>query len=120
MKMTGTKIFFALLVCFLFGCIVPVNSQVTREQIFISTTAARNPVLKRLAANPLLRIAIYIPENSEASFRSIHCTLDPSAISDIQKLELYFTDSEPLFSTTNQIAIDASAISFSVMGFNCA
>jgi sialidase-1 len=114
MKMTGTKIFSALLVCFLFGCIVPVNSQVAREQIVIRTTAARNPVLKRLAANPLLRIAIYIPENSEASFRSIHCTLDPSPISDIQKLELYFTDNEPLFSTTNQIATSTAQASFDI------
>jgi sialidase-1 len=114
MKMMGTKIFPALLFCFIFDCTVPANSQSAGEQIIIRTTAAPNPVMKRLAANPLLRIGIYVPENKEASFRTIHCTLNPSAIPDIQKLELYFTDVEPLFSSTNLIATPTPKISFDI------
>jgi sialidase-1 len=114
MKMTITKIFPALLVCFFFGCTLPVNSQAVRDQISIRVTPAHNPVLKRLPANPLLRIGIYVPENKEASFRNIHCTLNPSAISDIQKLEIFFTDSEPLFATANLIATPGPKVSFDI------
>lgn len=73
------------------------------------------PVLKGLAANPVLRIAIPIPSgNTEQQYRKISCTLNAEAISNIQKLELYFTGAEP-FSANNLIAsVNPSVSSFDI------
>jgi sialidase-1 len=74
-------------------------------QISISSTAPANPVLIGQAANPLLRIAIYVPAGTgEVSYTGIQCRLNPAAVPVIDKLEVYFTDLEPLFAPANAIA----------------
>lgn len=71
------------------------------------------PILKGLAANPVLRVAVSIPSgNSEQQYKKIYCTLNADAISSIQKIDVYLTGGEP-FSTTNSIAsLSPSAASF--------
>ena len=73
------------------------------------------PVLKGLAANPVLRVAVSIPSgNSEQQYKKISCTLNADAISSIQKMDVYLTGGEP-FSTSNLIAsVNPSAASFDV------
>ena len=76
-------------------------SVVTLSQtIQISSEVPSLPVIKGLAVNPLICIKIYIPgQVNVGKFRQINCTLNKEGISAIEKLELYFTDLEPLFST---------------------
>ena len=70
------------------------------ETIQISSEVPILPVIKGLAVNPLLCIKIYIPgQVNVGKFREINCTLNKEGINTIEKLELYFTDLEPLFST---------------------
>ncbi len=59
------------------------------------------PVLKGLTSNPVLRIAVSVPEgNGEQRFRKLQCTLNTDAIGSIQKIDVYLTGAEP-FSTSN-------------------
>lgn len=80
-----------------------------------SAYAPAVPVLKGLAANPVLRVALSIPlGNSEQQYKKLSCTLNADAISSIQKVDVYLTGGEP-FSTTNSIASHSpSAASFNV------
>ena len=61
------------------------------------------PVLKGLAANPVVRIVVSIPEsNAEKYYRKLQCTVNTAAINDIEKVDVYLTGAEP-FSETNLI-----------------
>ncbi len=73
------------------------------------------PVLKGLSANPVLRIALAIPAgNGEQQFRKLQCTVNPSAIKNVGKIDVYLTGAEP-FSTTNQIAsVNPSSSAFDI------
>ena len=55
------------------------------------------------AANPLLRIAIYVPAG-ELTYTGIQCRLNTAAVPVIDKLEVFFTGQEPLFAAANAIA----------------
>jgi sialidase-1 len=73
-------------------------------EIQASSYAPNVPVLKGLAANPAVRIAVSIPAgNAEQRYRKLQCILNAAAISDIQKLDVYLTGAEP-FSANNLIA----------------
>ncbi|MGV3504933.1 MAG: exo-alpha-sialidase [Adhaeribacter sp.] len=74
-------------------------------KVRITSMAPANPVLVGVAKNPLLRIAIYVPAGSPtAVYTGIQCRLNKSAIRDISKLEVFFTDQEPLFAATKVLA----------------
>ncbi len=62
------------------------------------------PVLKGLSANPVLRIAVSIPEGNAAQhYSKLACSLNPEAIGSIQKIDVYITGAGP-FSTQNLAA----------------
>jgi sialidase-1 len=74
-------------------------------EVRIASTAPANPVLVGVPANPLLRIAVYVPAGSSpVTYTGIQCRLNKTAIQHIGKLEVYFTDQEPLFAASNAIA----------------
>lgn len=62
------------------------------------------PVLKGLMVNPILRVALSIPDGHAAQrFRKLQCTLNAAAISSIDKVNVYRTGAEP-FSSSNLLA----------------
>jgi len=72
--------------------------------ISITASSPVVPVLKGLESNPLLRVLIYIPAGEkEISFKKITAKLNPAALQSIEKIDVYFTDQEPLFATKNKL-----------------
>lgn len=79
-------------------------------KIIITATSPVNPVLKRLDANPLLCIRVYLPAGKASiSYQKIHCTLNAEGVKAIDKLEVFFNGNEPLFATKNSIATSKPA-----------
>jgi sialidase-1 len=87
-----------------------------KDEIRASSMSPVSPVLKGMASNPVLCVRIYVPAGSkEIAYKKIQCTLNEAGIKTIEKLEVYFTDTEPLFSTTNLIAtLTPSATRFDI------
>lgn len=72
-------------------------------QTFSEATVA--PVIKGLATNPLLCLKIYVPAQMKSGkLRAINCNLNAEGARAIEKLDLYFTDLEPLFSTSRLLS----------------
>lgn len=83
--------------------------------IKINTIATANPVIIGLATNPVMQIAIFSPAGSpNLDLTSIQGSLNASALNDIQKIEVYFTDSDMFFSTANILASIAPSEAFSI------
>jgi len=62
------------------------------------------PVLKGLAANPVVRVSVQIPTGwKEQLYSRISCMLNPEALGAIQKVDVYLTGAEP-FSGSNLVA----------------
>jgi sialidase-1 len=81
------------------------HTLVPLAEVRIASTAPANPVLVGVPVNPLLRMAVYVPAGSSpVIYTGIQCRLNKTAIQDIGKLEVYFTDQEPLFAASNAIA----------------
>lgn len=76
----------------------------TAGGIQASSYAPTIPVLKGMETNPLLRIALYIPEgNPEISMDQINATLNPEAIRVLKQLDIFLTGAEN-FSPVNKIS----------------
>lgn len=105
MKVSNKICFFLLLIITgYFSCTKNIY-ETAKGEVRVSSTAPANPVLKGLEANPLLRISIYVPAGTEeVEYRSIEGHLNKTALHDIQKLDVYFTDNEPLFRPSNPLA----------------
>lgn len=88
-----------------FGFAEKQHDLVPVPEVRIVSTAPANPVLVGVPANPLLRIGVYVPAGASAvTYTGIQCRLNKTAVRDIGKLEVYFTDREPLFAASNAIA----------------
>lgn len=87
-----------------------------QPEIQVSSTAPTVPVLKGMEANPLLRLLVYVPAGKAGvTSHNLHATLNAEALQSIEKLDLYFTGTEPLFATTNLItSVTPSATSFDI------
>ncbi|MGM9478973.1 exo-alpha-sialidase [Pedobacter sp. GSP4] len=85
--------------------------------ITITASSPVVPVLKGLEYNELLRLLIYIPAGEkEISFKKISAKLNANGAQAIEKIDVYFTDQEPLFAPKNKlISINAMALN---MGFD--
>lgn len=60
------------------------------------------PVLKRLSANPVLRVLVSVPAgNAAQQYSKLQCTLN--TIADVEKIEAFLTGAEP-FSTKELLA----------------
>jgi sialidase-1 len=72
--------------------------------ITVSASSPVVPVLKGLESNPLLRLLIYIPAGEkEISFTKITAKLNADGLQSIEKIDVYFTDQEPLFAAKNKL-----------------
>ena len=73
------------------------------------------PVLKGLATNAIMRVNIFIPADQVSQqYSAINCTINSSAINDIEQITLYQTSAEP-FSTNTPLAISKpTSVNFSV------
>ncbi len=89
---------------------------ISSEKITIVSVPSINPVLKRLDANPLLCIKIYVPASkSSINYKKIHASINAEGIKALDKLEVFFNGNEPLFSTKNNIAsVNPSGKTFSI------
>lgn len=96
------------------GCTKQTISPAFREAK-IYATAPANPVIIGLAVNPMVGVSVYSSaESGNVTLLTLQGTLNASAINDIQKIEIYFTDAEPLFSATNIIAAVPPSENFSI------
>lgn len=103
MKLTNI-VCYVLLSLLSYGCANKMHIAAGSKEIFVSSHSPQQPVLRGLKSNPLVRIDIYVPAGMGTSYKTIHCTLNGQSIADIEKLEVFFTGNEPLFSATNLIA----------------
>jgi sialidase-1 len=73
--------------------------------VTVSSTAPAIPVLKGVEANPLMRLTVYVPAGSdELNYRKVKLRLNKIALQDVEKLEVYFTGTEPLLAAKNPVA----------------
>ena len=88
---------------------------VSQAEIKASAYSPAIPILKGLNANPVLRVAVSIPAgNAEQQFRKLKCTLNSTAVNDIQQINIYITGAEP-FSPNNLLAsVNPSSIAFDI------
>ncbi len=100
------NIFYSLLILLLIpavGCAKKSTTPVVGE-VKASAYTPDIPVLKGLATNAILRVNIFIPaDNTPQSFSGINCSINTSAINDIDNIALYQTSAEP-FSTSTPLA----------------
>ncbi|QPH40562.1 sialidase family protein [Pedobacter endophyticus] len=76
-----------------------------QQNISVTTTAPVVPIIKGETSNPLLRIMIYIPAGEKGiQLKKLKTKLNSQGISALEKIDVYFTNQEPLFSATNKIA----------------
>lgn len=61
------------------------------EQIQASATSSSQiPILKGVSVNPYIRIAIqHLTGKTEKQFRKIKCSINPSGLTDVKKVEVY-------------------------------
>ncbi|MBS1487782.1 MAG: exo-alpha-sialidase [Bacteroidetes bacterium] len=72
--------------------------------IGIASNITANPILSGLPVNPLLHITIFIPDgHAPVKYNSILCTLNSSAVADLQNLQVYSTGVTPAFGTGNMV-----------------
>src|SRR5262245_4090821 len=86
------------------------------EKTIITAVSPTIPVLKRAAANAVVCIKVYIPnEKAIVTYKGIQFLLDDNAVKAIDKLEVIFNGAEPLFSAKDADAsINPVAKSFTV------
>ncbi len=94
-----------LVILIAYGC---TNTSVIKKYpvtpIQITSTAPQIPVLKRMDANALVRIRVYIPQSIPLkNYRSIATTLNLDAIGAVEELQIYANGTEPLFNTKYKV-----------------
>lgn len=89
------------------------------EQPFLPVLAITHspsfPVIKGLAANPVVRLAVTIPgDNPEQHVKTIRGTINPEAISGIDRIDLHLTGAQPFVAGQPIATIRPSASNFDV------
>jgi len=88
----------------------------SQKSIEIISTAQVIPVLKGIENNQLVRVMVYVPAGTETPVKKITAKLNPDGIKAIEKIEVYFTGMEPLFSGKNKLlSINPATVN---MGFD--
>ncbi len=84
-------------------------------KIVFTSYAPVNPILKGLATNPQIRVALYIPSGNEnLSYKKLRCSINAEALGLIQKLDVFMPNTET-FSSGNVIAsITPSSTNFEI------
>lgn len=103
MKKTFTYFFTLLLFMSSIGCSKKSSAAIVGE-VKASAYTPDIPVLKGLVTNAILRVNVFVPADLAAQqFTGINCTINTSAIADIESIALYQTSAEP-FSTSTPLA----------------
>lgn len=104
--MKYTAIFYALIVAMLIGTgCSPRLKAPAPQNISVTSMAPVAPVFKGLAVNPMVRLRLYVPAGQPAGkVERLSCTLNKTAMEDIEKLEVYAGGSEPFFDEKTRIA----------------
>jgi sialidase-1 len=89
---------------------------ISSGKITIASVPSINPVLKRLDANPVLCIKIYVPATkASVNYKKIHASINAEGIKVLDKLDVFFNGNEPLFTAKNSIAsINPAGKTFSI------
>ncbi len=75
------------------------------DAVSISAMAPVVPLLKGMTSNPVLRIRVHVPAGQTGvAYRNIKMALNDAALKNIEKLDVYFTGSEPLFKAIDPVA----------------
>lgn len=98
------KLAYSFCICVLLMACASKSYTSKKETLSITAMAPVVPVLKGVATNPLLRVRIYIPAGEPVTFKNLQVTINDQAVSDIEKLDVFFTGTEPNFAATNSIA----------------
>jgi sialidase-1 len=113
------NIFKNLLILLLLGIHITASSKimgtVLPAPITISSTSPAIPVLKGVAANPVVRIIIAVPErNGMQQFRKIHCSVNAAALNSLQQLDVYQTGAEPFSANQLLTSVHPATASFDI------
>lgn len=74
-------------------------------KVTATATAPTSPVLRGLDINPMVRVTVHVPGGStDVHLSSLQANINPDALADLQKLEVYFTAAEPEFNSKNRVA----------------
>lgn len=86
-----------------FNCSKKTSAAPSPGEIKASSYAPNTPVLSGMAANPFLRVVVQIfSGNPEQQYRKIQCTLNATALSEVQKVDVYMAGET--FSALNLVA----------------
>ncbi|MVN20441.1 sialidase family protein [Mucilaginibacter arboris] len=82
------------------GCTPKIYNNKSAGAIKVLAVPTVNPIFKRIDNNPYLRIEIDIPQgNKELDFQQFGGTINPEAIKDVSRLELYLGNENAEFTT---------------------
>lgn len=105
------NIFYSLLLLLFIpvvGCAKKASTPVVGE-VKASAYTPDIPVLKGLATNAIMRVNLFIPaDQTTQNYTALNCTINASAINDIEQITLYQTSAEP-FSTNTPLATSKPA-----------
>ena len=107
-KMWASVLFLAM--CS-FECLKKSSPPPLTGNVIASSYSPNIPVLRGLAANPVVRVAITIPAgNAEQKIRKLLCTLNTQAIAEVDKINIYAAGSEPVFTIPPIASVSPSAV----------
>ena len=85
------------------------------EEVKASAYTPDIPVLKGLATNAIMRVNLFIPaDKAIQQYSAINCTINASAINDIEQIALYQTSAEPFSTNTPLSTSKPTRANFSV------
>ena len=109
MKIIFQIVFFSLLAVNSLGCIKN-TANLPNSSVQAVTTSPSFPIIKGLSANPVVRLAITIPDdNPEQQFKAIKGTINAAAINSIQQIDLHLTGAQPFVAGTPLVTIQPAA-----------
>lgn len=109
MKIIFQIVFFSLLAVNSLGCIKN-TANLPNSSVHAVTTSPSFPIIKGLSANPVVRLAITIPDdNPEQQFKAIKGTINAAAINSIQQIDLHLTGAQPFVAGTPLVTIQPAA-----------
>lgn len=109
MKIIFQIVFFSLLAVNSLGCIKN-TANLPNSSVQAVTTSPSFPIIKGLSANPVVRLAITIPDdNPEQQFKAIKGIINAAAINSIQQIDLHLTGAQPFVAGTPLVTIQPAA-----------
>lgn len=104
MILQKNKYCLCLLLVVFAACTGKMYKPVAAERPRLQALPVQNPVLKRLARNPLQLVKISVPDaNAEASYEKIAGSLNAGGLKQIEKLEVYLAQGKPVLAEAKKI-----------------